>query len=542
MAPSALMQLQQGATVGGNGEALFGTTGTAVTVLNVVNTDVASWLIELLHVPPDSALSTGTLASGNDANPTASFTPDVRGPYRLRLTVWRVANQHGTSDVDIRNFGVKEANGFYRPAPQLWPRPLPPVASGESGAKPDENNFGGQANGWAGTGSDGLLDHFIKAAAPLVMDGIATGTVQLSTFPAASLPDGTTARVKSLRREFYLDLTSSATAVSGSIVAASGGGRWIARPLGDCVWQEQAEWFYDASGGALEAIGTRAAPIASVAELARRVSNGGATASTLYTAAELTDAEHDLFDRLTKHSPKAWRICNGGIPTVPILDYDAANIDGQNNATLTNGQSLAAVPWRNLSSLGSTGDLTTIFGAPTYKAVASAGKLRESPSVAFPGSAYFRRAIAGLETPITWIVIAMVTDRAAHNTIVDGSDGSNRNALMTFSSLWQLYSGSLVTPLGFTQPTSGTYNYLHVSYPSNAAVFAANGVVHDASPPLAHGTQMVAGVTIGAGGPDDAMLTGEVVRLIVLDGEENKVDATAFNDYIEYHYGSGFPQ
>lgn len=161
MASTALIKFTQNAVAGTAGRAYFGATGLAVTVDNDVNTGVASWQIDLVYVPTGSALSTGTLAfNNNSATPTVNFTPDVPGAYRLVLSVWGAINRVGTAtDIDIRNFGVKDANGFYRPAPQIWPRPLPPTSSGETGNKPDENNFGGQANGWVGDGTDGLLDH-----------------------------------------------------------------------------------------------------------------------------------------------------------------------------------------------------------------------------------------------------------------------------------------------------------------------------------------------------------------------------------------------
>src|SRR4051812_35404306 len=123
MAATALIQLTQGANIGVAGQALFGSIGTSVAIANNNNTSVASWQIDLLYVPPGSALSTGTLAfNNNGSTPSASFTPDVRGPYRIALYVWNAPNRSGNpTDTDIRNFGIKEANGIFRPAPQLWP-------------------------------------------------------------------------------------------------------------------------------------------------------------------------------------------------------------------------------------------------------------------------------------------------------------------------------------------------------------------------------------------------------------------------------------
>lgn len=188
MAATSLIQLTQGANVGAAGQALFGVTATSVAVSNSVNTGVLSWRIDLLYAPPGSALVAGTLAfSDNGSTPSAAFTPDVTGPYRLALYVWDAVNRVGTAtDADIRNFCVKEANGIARVAPQIWPRPLPPVASGEVGAKPDENNFGGQGNGWSGDGSDGLLDNVLRRVDSLAGGGGAFGGVSAGTQLATS--------------------------------------------------------------------------------------------------------------------------------------------------------------------------------------------------------------------------------------------------------------------------------------------------------------------------------------------------------------------
>lgn len=181
MAATALIQLTQGGNVGTAGQALFGSTGTQVDITNNVNTSILSWQIDILYVPPGSSISTGTLAfSDNGSTPAGSFTPDLRGPYRLQLKVWDSINRPGNpTDTDIRNFGIKEVNGIYRPAPEIWPRPLPPTASGLLGNKPDENNFAGQPNGWSGDGSDGLLDTALQRIDKAVR--IAAGTQTGST-------------------------------------------------------------------------------------------------------------------------------------------------------------------------------------------------------------------------------------------------------------------------------------------------------------------------------------------------------------------------
>ncbi len=196
MAATALLKFTQGLTIGANGQALKGVIGTAVTVLNSDNTDVASWQIDLVYVDPASAVVPATPYAFSDSGSvaTATFTPDVRGSYRFVLKVWAVSNRVGDpADTDIRVFAVPEINGLVVPAAQLWPRPLPPLGSGELGAKPFEFNFGGQVYGWAGNGlNDGLLNELIRRvdhlsgnyrqeSLPVTVDGQTTFTLSVAT-------------------------------------------------------------------------------------------------------------------------------------------------------------------------------------------------------------------------------------------------------------------------------------------------------------------------------------------------------------------------
>ncbi len=162
--PAALIKFTQDGAGGVDGQALFGVVDAPLLVENANNNDVLSWQVDVLYSPSGSAIAIGTLASA-DNNPVASgtFTPDLAGGYRISLSVWSVIDREGAPvDVDIRTFGIKEANGLFVPPPQVWPFPLPPLESGLSGAKPNENNFDGADTGWAGDGTDGLLGEVIK--------------------------------------------------------------------------------------------------------------------------------------------------------------------------------------------------------------------------------------------------------------------------------------------------------------------------------------------------------------------------------------------
>lgn len=172
MAATALLKFKQGLNVGPPGEALKGVIGTSVDVENSDNTDVKSWQIDLVYSDPASGIvaSTPFAFNNNSSSPHAVFIPDVRGSSRWVLKVWDVVGRVGNpSDIDIRVFTVPEASGLIIPPTQIWPLPLPVPASGLPTAKPHEQNYGGQPDGWAGNGAgDGGVNDLIRRVGALL--------------------------------------------------------------------------------------------------------------------------------------------------------------------------------------------------------------------------------------------------------------------------------------------------------------------------------------------------------------------------------------
>lgn len=171
---TALIQFDQGGP-GPAGEAFIGTASSLVTVTNDDNTDVTEWTITLLDVPPDSAVVTGVLATAVSSTPTASFTPDVPGSYRVLLSVTDGAD----TDEDIRVFGIRNARGIIIPPYQDLPQPLPVLGSGDPGEKPDEQNYGGQTRGWSGDTSSGQMEQFMRTYADLPLQVLTGVSVSL---------------------------------------------------------------------------------------------------------------------------------------------------------------------------------------------------------------------------------------------------------------------------------------------------------------------------------------------------------------------------
>lgn len=178
MAVTALIQFTQSASPGVAGRAYVGTVaGGIVSIANNDNSNVTDWTITLLDVPPGSALVPGVLATGPSATPAATFTPDVPGSYRILISVTDGVN----IDKDVRNFGIPNIRGFIIPSYQKLPDPLPVTGSGQPGEKPDEQNYGGQGRGWAGTRTDGQLEYYFNT-----YDDLPIKTVASTPFTAAA--------------------------------------------------------------------------------------------------------------------------------------------------------------------------------------------------------------------------------------------------------------------------------------------------------------------------------------------------------------------
>jgi hypothetical protein len=166
MSANALLKFSQGLVIGGDGEALIGVVGAPVTVFNVDNAGVRSWQVDLAFADEGSSyvVQEAYASSDNSSTPTATFNPDHTGSYRWVLKVWDVLDRVGNpTDVDIRVFSIRELNGMIVPPSQIFPLPLPDPRTGAVGAKPNELNFAGSLDGWAGDGqNDGLLSSLVR--------------------------------------------------------------------------------------------------------------------------------------------------------------------------------------------------------------------------------------------------------------------------------------------------------------------------------------------------------------------------------------------
>ncbi len=244
----ALIKFTQTPTVGTAGQAMLGVTGVAVSVANNVNTSVASWQIDMAYSPPGSTVAMTTMASANSNNtPAASFTPDKSGSYRVVMKVWAIANRVGTpNSTDIRVFAVPEGvNGFVRPPAQIFPSPLPDPLSGLAGNKPNEMNFSGCLFGYAGCGSDGLLDNFIATTDKRLMRSVST-IAALASIPDAGFVAGQIAYVATVG-DFFAWHTGQALTTTATTIINGPAGQWTRMGIPNRAWRAQATWSIDES-------------------------------------------------------------------------------------------------------------------------------------------------------------------------------------------------------------------------------------------------------------------------------------------------------
>jgi hypothetical protein len=134
---TAAIKFTQGMTTAPAGQALIGVPAVAVVCSNGVDFNAISWEWELIGKPTASALTLGIFAFG--ATPTGSFTPDVRGWYAVRLSVF---DSLGRRAVDTRIFAIPEVSG----------RHIPCVGADRLSA-----NFAGSDKGW-----DPYLEAWLK--------------------------------------------------------------------------------------------------------------------------------------------------------------------------------------------------------------------------------------------------------------------------------------------------------------------------------------------------------------------------------------------
>lgn len=170
---------------------------------------------------------------------------------------------------------VRENEGLYRYFEESAAPPVPPnVVRPAPGGVPQDGRWLLVSSG-GGTATVGPFETAVVPSASRLADADTT-----------PLPNGTSAEVVSMGASWVLDKTSTATADNITIVApAFGPGRWFRVPGYSRRWTVQASWFIDPAGSDENDGATALRPLATFAELSRRISGGSIAQTTTVTLA-----------------------------------------------------------------------------------------------------------------------------------------------------------------------------------------------------------------------------------------------------------------
>lgn len=201
------------------------------------------------------------------------------------------------------------------------------------------------------------------------------------------------------------------------------------------------------------------------------------------------------------------------LPGTPVLWYSAQNIDGLNNSSLVDGQTIGT--WKNLGSLGAAGDLLQAVAGlrPQYVAVASLGKMNNKSCVRSDGTRWMQSAALGpLAQPTLIAAIAMATTLAGGVTDISDGRTAQRNILGRNAALTLAFAGSFVTSANWTV---NKYQSINCNYNGAASVIRLDG---SASGALAAGAQSLDGVTVLADLAGGSLWTGDLIELPIYNG------------------------
>lgn len=223
-------------------------------------------------------------------------------------------------------------------------------------------------------------------------------------------------------------------------------------------------------------------------------------------------------------------------PGSPVFWFDAQNIDGTANSSLVDGQALGT--WINGGSTGAGGNAVQATGGlrPTFKKVASAGKLNNLSSVLFTPTQWMQTAnTATFAQPN---VICVITKIAAASTIVDGNDAVNRNDILSSAGTWQQFAGTALYNSTLASGV-GTYHVLRSLYNTTSSTIRANKVT--STPGTSPGAASIDGISLGVAGDATSPLNGEIVEVVVYGAGTAPADAL-LDAYFDAKYGSSWPQ
>lgn len=197
-------------------------------------------------------------------------------------------------------------------------------------------------------------------------------------------------------------------------------------------------------------------------------------------------------------------------PGSPTLNFDASNLDGSNNSTLTSGSQFGTA--NNLGSAGAAGNAVQATGAnkPTFQS--DIGGL---PAIQFSGGQWLS---SGAITPFTQPSIIGIVVRSntlpAVEFFCDGrvGGGNARQTILQESGTAQMASNSIVSD---GTMTAGKFAIIICNFNGASSSLQLDGATTSGLNP---GTFALDGITLGASNAGTGPMTGYLRQLIAYTG------------------------
>lgn len=217
----------------------------------------------------------------------------------------------------------------------------------------------------------------------------------------------------------------------------------------------------------------------------------------------------------------------------PIFDFDAANVDGRHNATLTPGAAISA--WVNVGSFGV--DLAQATGAnqPTFQMVATRTRLEDSPAVRFDGSDDRMDTSGGgtITGPVTVAVVWRARTVGAGDAYVLDRLGAFAFRLFRNGST-ETWGAEANTVTHATALTADSWNASTAVLKSSGTTHRLNGVEESEATDMSD-TAGSGDIRLGMNGSAASPGDVDIARVLVWDGE---VSLDEIDAYIAARYGA----
>jgi len=218
-------------------------------------------------------------------------------------------------------------------------------------------------------------------------------------------------------------------------------------------------------------------------------------------------------------------------PGSPILWFDAQNIDGTNNSSLTDGQQVGT--WLNLGSYGSAANLVQATAGLRPLFTMTAPVLTGKSCLTSDGTKQLQTATFTVTaTPVTWLAIARQTGVGA-KVVISGASGL-AHQIGTNPLVIQVFSGSLISTGQFI--VANTWHQL--GFIANGAS-SSGSLDGTASGTVNAGSNSVSSLSAFGDGVGGELMNGTIAEIIAYSGALGSQPTLAqLTTYITTKYGA----